>query len=254
MIKLNIAILCVMVLSSCTKPIKELQAPVLPDLFTLDRYTLSGSVPVFRFDSLRSQVLVTVRRGGLMAKLGHDHIVSSHQLQGFIVMDRDNQRCHAEFYFPLQSMEVDNPQLRAQARMQTTPSDKAINDTRINMLKSLEAKQFPFVQLRSEDCSGAFSNSSVMVEIQLHGVIQEREIELNWHRDATGVLTAHSAFSLLQTDFDIVPFAIMSGLIKVEDRLEVSVRLIANPLNTTKQYFCHPNLQMTADHQSQPHP
>jgi hypothetical protein len=170
-----------------------------------------------------------------MAKLGHDHIVSSRQLQGFILMDQDNQRCHADFYIPVHSMEVDNPQLRAQAQMQTTPSARDIAGTRINMLKSVDAKQFPFVQLRSADCSEIFTNSSVAAQIQLHGVIQERQIDLNWHRDTTGVLTAQSTFSLLQTDFNIAPFAIMNGLIKVEDKLEITVQLIAYAMDTTRQ-------------------
>ena len=235
MIKLNIAILCAIILSSCSKPIKQLETPVLPDQFPIERYTMTNVAPVFRVDSQQSQVLVTVRRGGLMAKLGHDHIVSSRQLQGFILMDQDNQRCHADFYIPVHLIEVDNPQLRAQAQMQTTPSKKDIAATRINMLRSVKAEQFPFVQLRSADCSEAFSNRSVTVEIQLHGVIQEREINLNWHRDSTGILTAQSTFSLLQTDFNIAPFSIMNGLIKVEDKLEIDVQLTAYLLETTKQ-------------------
>jgi hypothetical protein len=235
MIKLNIVVLCAIILSSCSKSIKQLETPILPDQFPIERYTTTNSTSVFRVDSLQSQVLVTVRRGGLMAKLGHDHIVSSRQLQGFILMDQDNQRCHADFYIPVHLMEVDNPQLRAQAQMQTTPSARDIAGTRINMLKSVDAKQFPFVQLRSADCSEIFTNSSVAAEIQLHGVIQERQIDLNWHRDTTGVLTAQSTFSLLQTDFNIAPFAIMNGLIKVEDKLEITVQLIAYAMDTTRQ-------------------
>ena len=235
MIKLNIVVLCAIILSSCSKPIKQLETPILPHQFPIERYTTTNSTSVFRVDALQSQVLVTVRRGGLMAKLGHDHIVSSRQLQGFILMDQDKQRCHADFYIPVHLMEVDNPQLRAQAQMQTTPSARDIAGTRINMLKSVDAKQFPFVQLRSADCSEIFTNSSVAAEIQLHGVIQERQIDLNWHRDTTGVLTAQSTFSLLQTDFNIAPFAIMNGLIKVEDKLEITVQLIAYAMDTTRQ-------------------
>ena len=235
MIKLNIVVLCAIILSSCSKSIKQLETPILPAQFPIERYTTTNSTSVFRVDSLQSQLLVTVRRGGLMAKLGHDHIVSSRQLQGFILMDQDKQRCHADFYIPVHLMEVDNPQLRAQAQMQTTPSARDIAGTRINMLKSVDAKQFPFVQLRSADCSEIFTNSSVAAEIQLHGVIQERQIDLNWHRDTTGVLTAQSTFSLLQTDFNIAPFAIMNGLIKVEDKLEITVQLIAYAMDTTRQ-------------------
>ena len=235
MIKLNIAVFCAIILSSCSKSIKQLETPILPHQFPIERYTTTNSTSVFRVDALQSQVLVTVRRGGLMAKLGHDHIVSSRQLQGFILMDQDNQRCHADFYIPVHLMEVDNPQLRAQAQMQTNPSDKDIAGTRINMLKSIDAKQFPFVQLRSADCSEIFTNSSVAIEIQLHGVIRNQQIDFNWHRDETGVLTAQSTFSLLQTDFNIAPFSIMNGLIKVEDKLEIDVQLTAYPLGTTRQ-------------------
>lgn len=235
MIKLSIAVCCAIILSSCSKSIKQLETPVLPDQFAIERYTSTNSTSVFKVDSLQSDVMITVRRGGLMAKLGHDHIVSSRQLQGFILMDQDNQRCHADFYIPVHLMEVDNPQLRAQAQMQTTPSDKDIAGTRINMLKSINAKQFPFVQLRSADCSEIFTNSSVAIEIQLHGVIRNQQIDFNWHRDETDVLTAQSTFSLLQTDFNIAPFSIMNGLIKVEDKLEIDVQLTAYPLGTTRQ-------------------
>ena len=235
MIKLSIAVCCAIILSSCSKSIKQLETPVLPDQFAIERYTSTNSTSVFKVDSLQSDVMITVRRGGLMAKLGHDHIVSSRQLQGFILMDQDNQRCHADFYIPVHSMEVDNPQLRAQAQMQTTPSDKDIVGTRINMLKSINAKQFPFVQLRSADCSEIFTNSSVAIEIQLHGVTRNQQIDFNWHRDKAGVLTAQSTFSLLQTDFNIAPFSIMNGLIKVEDKLEIDVQLTAYPLGTTRQ-------------------
>ena len=235
MIKLSIAVCCAIILSSCSKSIKQLETPVLPDQFAIERYTSTNSTSVFKVDSLQSDVMITVRRGGLMAKLGHDHIVSSRQLQGFILMDQDNQRCHADFYIPVHSMEVDNPQLRAQAQMQTTPSARDIAGTRINMLKSVDAKQFPFVQLRSADCSEIFTNSSVAIEIQLHGVTRNQQIDFNWHRDKAGVLTAQSTFSLLQTDFNIAPFSIMNGLIKVEDKLEIDVQLTAYPLGTTRQ-------------------
>ena len=235
MIKLSIAVCCAIILSSCSKSIKQLETPVLPDQFAIERYTSTNSTSVFKVDSLQSDVMITVRRGGLMAKLGHDHIVSSRQLQVFILMDQDNQSCQADFYIRVHLMEVDNPQLRAQAQMQTTPSDKDIVGTRINMLKSINAKQFPFVQLRSADCSEIFTNSSVAIEIQLHGVTRNQQIDFNWHRDKAGVLTAQSTFSLLQTDFNIAPFSIMNGLIKVEDKLEIDVQLTAYPLGTTRQ-------------------
>ena len=42
MIKLNIVVLCAIILSSCSKSIKQLETPILPDQFPIERYTTHG--------------------------------------------------------------------------------------------------------------------------------------------------------------------------------------------------------------------
>ena len=93
-------------------------------------YTEAASGSTYKVDSGASQILITVRRGGLMASLGHDHIVASQNLQGFILIDEDSSQqhsCQADFYAPMANLEVDNAELRTQAGLLSTPSTNDIN-------------------------------------------------------------------------------------------------------------------------------
>src|SRR5882672_6908812 len=40
--------------------------------------------PVFRIDAERSLVVIEVRRGGSLARLGHDHVVAARNITGYI--------------------------------------------------------------------------------------------------------------------------------------------------------------------------
>ena len=220
-------ILLILALSSCTNNIEDTSQPAMPADFPTDQYNTAGADNFYRVDAQKSQIQVMVRRGGLMAKLGHDHIVSSNQLQGFIQLDSTAGLCKAAFFVPLGLMEVDNQLLRDQAQMDTNPSATDIAGTKGNMLKSIEAKLFPFAQIRSSDCSNLLSGDRIAVELELHGVTQQRQLSLDWQQVNSKTLAANGSFSILQSDFGIAAFSIMNGLIRVEDRLDISFQLTA---------------------------
>jgi len=194
-----------------------------PDSF----YLQAEPNQVYRIDSQFSQIIVTVRRGGLMARLGHDHIVASNHVQGIIYLDRENQRCRAQLFVPLNILEVDNLQLRSAADMTTKPSAADIEGTTSNMLKSIEVEKFPFAQLHSQNCSGALSGQPVPVTLSIHGVSQNRSLNISLQQPGEAQLFISGDFAILQTDFGIEPFSIMNGLIKVQDRLHLSFQLRA---------------------------
>lgn len=196
-----------------------------PADFPIGQYADHNQAHIYRVEPSRSQITVVVRRGGLMAALGHDHIVASRDLQGFILFDQSSEQCTADFFTSLALLEVDNPQLRNLAGMTTTPSDNDIAGTRNNMLLSTQASQFPFAQLHSADCSDIFTTNSTEVTFKIHGVEQRQTVQIDWQQTADGRLIASGTFSLLQTDFGIEPFSIMNGLIKVEDRLDFSFKI-----------------------------
>ncbi|MET0855667.1 MAG: YceI family protein, partial [Telluria sp.] len=128
-------------------------APVTPPPPAADnaagwyRDAASSGTRVLTIDLAPSLIAVTVRRGGALARLGHDHVVASRAITGFAAPSARR----ADFSFRLDQMSVDEPALRKEAGLETTPSDAAIEGTRTNMLdRVLDAKRFPVVTLHAE--------------------------------------------------------------------------------------------------------
>jgi len=162
-----------------------------------------------------------------MARLGHDHVIASQDVQGYIALDKTSGQCRADLFVPLSMLIVDDLELRAEAGLDTTPSPEDIAGTKNNMLLSLEAADFPFTQLSSKDCSGGLSGDKAAVIFTLHGVNQQRDLQINLQLIDNKQLLISGEFSIRQTDFGIEPFSIMGGLIKVEDNVDLNYRLTA---------------------------
>ena len=226
-------LLTLLLLVGCTSPGDISPQHKTPSDFPesiYSEYSQAGSGTVYKVDSAASEILVTVRRGGIMASLGHDHIVASHDLQGYIFLDKSssqNPSCRADFYAPIANLEVDNIELRRAAKLPTTPSAKDIAGTTSNMLKSVEAGEFPFARLHSSDCLKALSGEYSEVTFNIHGVDQKRNIAIAVEEVSEDKIILSGEFAVLQSDFGIQPFSIMNGLIKVEDKLELSYKIIA---------------------------
>ena len=211
---------------------------ILPILFAASLCTLPSQLGyasdgaenqiLYHVDSSLSEVLVTVRRDGLMARLGHNHIVASHQLQGSILLKKNNDpngsqfsHCQAQFQAPLASLIVDNPQQRAEAGFKTIPSAEDIANTTRNMLTSVDAQNFPLVQLHSYNCLPALGGKETEAVIFLHGVKQNLWLAMDIEQQV-GRMILRGNFTLRQSDFAIEPFSVLGGLLRVEDKLELS--------------------------------
>tara|TARA_B110000114_G_scaffold26362_1_gene26221 strand:+ start:923 stop:1624 length:702 start_codon:yes stop_codon:yes gene_type:complete len=186
---------------------------------------------VYEVDSNLSQILVRAYRGGLMAKLGHDHIIASQDIRGYVRIHNKTEDCRADFYAPLSSLDVDNEKFRATENLDSSPSEKDIIGTKNNMLKSLEQPIFPLVKLHSSDCSSALVGALTSVALTIHGVTQPLQLAIKIAREEEGKLLISGAFSILQTDFSIEPFSIMNGLIAVQDRLDLRYLITATKLS-----------------------
>lgn len=173
--------------------------------------------PVYRIDLARSLVALTVRRSGSLARLGHDHAVASHQVQGYIAPEEGR----ADLYIPLAELVVDEPGLRAQAGLDTQPSESDILGTRANMLdKVLEIQQFPFALIRVSGLEKAATGVRLAVAITLRGVTRQFQVpaQLEAGRGEMGV---SGMLEFKQSDFGIVPFAILGGATSVQDGLSL---------------------------------
>lgn len=178
----------------------------------------SGAV-VYAVDAGASLLTVTVRRAGLMARLGHDHVVASRTLAGQV----DPGAGSADLSFRLDRMSVDEPQLLREAGIERQPSPQAVEGTRTNMLGPvLEAQRYPVVVLHAQ----REGDGRLNVAVTLHGVTRSLALPATVQVDAAQVVARGTA-RLKQTDFGITPFSVGGGLLSVQDELEVRYHVVA---------------------------
>jgi hypothetical protein len=182
------------------------------------RQAQAAGGPILQIESKLSLLTVTVRRGGVLAKLGHDHIVASHAIAGYV----DTGAKRADLYLPLDQLSVDEATLRAAAGFDTQPSAEAIEGTKRNMLtKVLEAASFPYALIHITT-----DHTSLNVTITLHGATHSYTVPAQLESTADR-LEASGQLSIKQSDFGITPYAILGGALQVEDRVELQFKIIA---------------------------
>ena len=68
---------------------------------------------VLQIDPTQSLIVIEVRRAGSLANLGHDHVIASHDVQGYVAPSEGR----ADFYIRLDQLVVDESELRAEAKL-----------------------------------------------------------------------------------------------------------------------------------------
>ena len=174
---------------------------------------------VYTVDPQASLVAVTVRRAGLMARLGHDHVVASRTLSGHVAPGAGS----ADLSFRLDQMTVDEPQLLRDAGIGKQPSPEAVAGTRANMLgRALDAQRYPVVTLHAQ----RQADGRLRVAVTLHGTTRWLALPAAVRIDTDQVIASGTA-RLKQTDFGITPFSVGGGLLSVQDELEVRYNIVA---------------------------
>jgi polyisoprenoid-binding protein YceI len=185
------------------------------------RRAAAAGVAVWVVDSSASTIKVIVRRAGLLARLGHDHVVASRQIRGYVAPDAG----HADLEFRLDDMTVDEEALRREALLDTQPSEEDIAGTRSNMLtRVLDAERYPVVRLRAETVEG--QPDQLQLAVTLHGITRGYTLPARLER-LPGRIRASGEMELRQSDFGIKPLAVLGGALRVEDVLQVRYDLFA---------------------------
>lgn len=210
------------VLAACTPlPPAPAQAPAPAAPAALPAWQRQG-VQLLHIAPEESLLTITVRRGGALARLGHDHVIASRTLQGVVTPAPGR----AQFQFRLDQMSVDEEGLRQAAGLTTTPSADAIAGTRHNMLvRVLDAERYPWVSIEARRTG---DNEVFEADITLHGVTRTVQLPVRVEQAADGRgLQASGSLLLKQSDFGIVPFAILGGAMAVQDQMELAFRITA---------------------------
>ena len=188
---------------------------------------------MWRIDPQQSLIAVTVRRAGTLARLGHDHVVASGDVNGCALQQKLASAMvrEAHLQFRLDQLSVDEPALRKRAGFDTQPGQEAIDGTRRNMLvKILDAERFPLVSIAAYQRAGGAQADAGQVllalAITLHGVTRMVDASAAIEGNAD-TITVIGNLQLKQSDFGITPFSVLGGAIAVADRLDLEYRIVA---------------------------
>jgi polyisoprenoid-binding protein YceI len=184
---------------------------------------------LFNLDPKVSSVRIYVFRAGRAAKVGHNHVLSAPDFNGYFFLAPAGAAASSfDLEFRLDQLEIDNPDHRSTLgkAFATQLSPEAIASTREHMLgeDNLQAMRFPFVRIRSVQISGEAPKFAAKIAVQLHGQTREMWVPLS----VTGLpenLSVEGSLVLRQSDFGAKPYSVLGGLLAVEDEVIVEFKL-----------------------------
>ena len=183
-----------------------------------------------------SLLVVKVYRGGRLARLGHNHVISSRDLTGRLWLTPDGRDSVFDIRLPVTTMEVDNPDLRTAAG-EDFPLNLSADDiqgTRRNMLgeQQLFGARWPEIRIAGRAVSDSAVDAWFAVQENVHQMTVLATVE----REGDQV-TVSGAFELKQTALGLEPFSALMGGLTVQDRMEVEFTLRAtagSPLSSQR--------------------
>ncbi len=192
------------------------------------REAAKQGIPVYRVDAQLSRADILVFRGGKLARFGHDHLVSTTDIDGLVLVADPLSNSRADLVVPLDSLLVDPDDRRTDYGFEEKISASVKTKTRRNMLeKVLQAGDWPNVKITAR-ISGSNPRLTLLeISFSLHGITRTFDspavIEISNDR-----LRLAGSFTLLQTDYGINPYSVLAGGLRVRDSLEVHFEIIAN--------------------------
>ncbi|BBI99068.1 hypothetical protein FGKAn22_07610 [Ferrigenium kumadai] len=184
---------------------------------------------VYTLDSQNSAVRIYAFRGGLMSRVGHNHVLSAPRFTGFAYLP-SGEAANARFdlEFRLDELEIDNPEDRSGLGKAFAAILRPVEiaGTREHMLgeENLQAERFPYVRVHSLQITGEPPKLAAKVQVEIHGQKRELWVPLNVEGFPERIVVTGS-FILRQTDFGIRPYTLPAGLLSVKDEVVIEFRL-----------------------------
>lgn len=191
---------------------------------------ITGSTKTYRIDPSSSTLHILVYRGGPMARLGHNHVVSSPNLQGRVWQGAALEDAGFDITVPVNDLVVDDNAARA-AEGEDFPlnvSEDAKQGTKANMLRDtlLDGARHPEIRITSVQIQGDAKTPLVTAALRIRD--QTRQVTLPVTLQSTDAgLRISGAFEIKQTDFGITPLSIAMGALLVVDTVKIKFDLLA---------------------------
>ncbi len=226
--------LCLMLLtvSGCALPPPAAESQPKPATTLAADRILKVKATSYHIDPLNSSLHLLVYRGGPMARLGHNHVISSASVRGRVWITEKLDDSGFEISVPVNEFLVDDEAARATHGEDFAQpiSEDARAGTKANMLREslLDGARYPIIDIRSVRLEGSASSPSVHAAIRIKN--QTREITLPVSVESIGGgLRIQGAFSIQQSDFGITPLSVAGGALQVVDTVRILFVLVAKP-------------------------
>lgn len=215
-----------LLVAGCASTPTPISAPAAPVAVHADT---TGAI-VYAIDSQNSKANIFVYRGGTLARLGHNHVMTAKQLAGKVWIHPQFEKSGLDISFQVRDLIVDDAQERRDAGTDFPPEiPQADKDaTRTNMLKPdvLDAENFPEIRLQATKVQGSVDAPQITVGIAIKDV--RREVIVPVTISVAGQqLKAQGEFDVLQSEFGIKPFSVGLGALQVQDRLHIRFSVVA---------------------------
>jgi polyisoprenoid-binding protein YceI len=229
------AVLVALVIAGCSgQPSREPATPAAPAEAAAASGPPIASVPregrAFRVDPAQSILVVRVYRGGPLARAGHNHVIASHDLNGFVYVPDDPLRSTFDIRVPVQTLTVDEDTLRAQEGADFPPNvpEDAREGTRRNMLGAslLNAERYPGIGLQSENLQRVGDSVVAQVRVIVRNHASSLRVPVSYELRGN-VLRVQGDIAVRQTDLGLTPFSLFGGALRVEDEMRVRFRIVA---------------------------
>ena len=226
-------------LTACTTSSPAPAAPAVAEELT-EPQTAPEAAETWRLSS--GGLVIHVGKTGRLARLGHNHLVSSTQLTGNAWVEAD-QTLRAQVQVLVADLKVDDPSLRAVYNTPSNatwadtytsiPSAKNIADTRKNMLgpRVLDAKNHPalLVSMTAPAAGAEFDaasagNINATLLITVRGGQSQIPIALLWERTGPDRMAWQTEFKTSHSALGLTPFSALGGALAVADDMTLEVR------------------------------
>jgi len=185
---------------------------------------------VFEVVKSESEIRVLVYRGGLLGGFGHNHVISTSDIGGRIVISGDPTGSSVELTIPVESFEVDIEAYRVEEGddFKSEVSDKAKLGTKKNMLgaKLLNAAIFPSILVELNSWSGELpeilANTTFRVKDQSHVMEFPASVSMSAEQ-----IVITGSFDITHGQLGLKPFTAVLGGLRVRDEFRIKFRITA---------------------------
>ncbi len=202
-----------------------------------DRARAARGESMFRIDGGRSEIRIYVYRAGPLAWMGHNHVLSSTDMRGYVALTQALRDARADLYVPVSTLIVDDPNQRRAAgkAFATTPDAAAIAGVRRNMLRarSLDADAFPFVRLNVRIADASLPHVTLAVSLRIRGITRELTVPAEAAISTNEVIVSGN-LQIRQSDYGMTPYRVFGGALAVRDSVDVEFRLVAERAAATQ--------------------